>query len=246
MVSRQPSAASTALHYRAGWLAPVICAAAVLIASCGGDNEGSPSSQSSPAPTFSRATEPPTLPSPPRGNAEAAELDADPSLPGAYFAPHPGTDGRFPSDDDRDHLAEDAFVPICTRAQIDVGNLSIPLCYTSNPPTSGPHAGSPAPFRVLANPVPKENLIHSMEHGGVVVWYNTEDVAVIGELAAIVNQALDRGHLVVMSAYAGMEPDTIALTAWTRLDKFPVGDLDRQRLSDFIEAHQRRFNPEGF
>ncbi len=227
-----------------------IGAAALVVAACGGDGEGAAKPQPSSAPTLAGTTEPPpataTTPPSPRGDTEAAELDADPALPGTYFPPHPGRDGVFPSDDDRDHLAEDTFVPICTQAQIDANDISLPLCYTSNPPTSGPHAGSPVPFRVLGRAVPKENLVHNMEHSGVVVWYNTGDAAVIAELAAIVNQELERGRLVVMSAYAGMEPETIALTAWTRLDKFPVGELERQRLIDFIEEHQRRFNPEGF
>ena len=51
--------------------------------------------------------------------------------------------------------------------------------YNSNPPTSGPHSATPMPFKVLDNPAPKENLVHNMEHGGVVVWYNTDDAGVI-------------------------------------------------------------------
>jgi hypothetical protein len=43
-----------------------------------------------------------------------------------------------------------------------------------------------------------------------------------------------------------MEPNTIAFTAWTRLDKFPVSELTRERLQDFVDAHHKRFNPEGF
>jgi hypothetical protein len=49
-----------------------------------------------------------------------------------------------------------------------------------------------------------------------------------------------------MSAYDGMEPETIALTAWTRLDKFPAGQFDAGRVRAFILAHNKRFNPENF
>ena len=66
------------------------------------------------------------------------------------------------------------------------------------------------PFKVLDNPAAKENLVHNMEHGGVVVWFNTDDQVVIDELASIVNDYLDRRRLVVMSQYTEMEPDTIA------------------------------------
>jgi hypothetical protein len=137
-------------------------------------------------------------------------------------------------------------MPICSAAQLAANNISNPLCYHSNPPTSGPHAASPMQFSVLESQAPKENLIHNMEHGGVVVWYNTSDQAVISQLAQVVNQQLQSGRLVVMSRYVEMEPETIALTSWTRLDKFSVSQVSAQRVSDFIVAHQRRFNPEGF
>jgi hypothetical protein len=180
-----------------------------------------------------------------------AQLDDDPKLPGQYVAPHPGSDGTFdsdtnPSSDDRRHFTNGTVIPICNAEQLAANNFSSPLCYHSNPPTSGPHAASPMPFKVLENPAPKENLIHSMEHGAVIVWYNTADQSVIDQLASVVNEQLDRRRFVVMSEYTGMEPETIAMTGWTRLDKFPVSEMNKKRVSDFIEEHQKRFNPEGF
>jgi len=41
-----------------------------------------------------------------------------------------------------------------------------------------------------------------------------------------------------------MEEDTIALTAWTRLDKFPVSEYTRERIETFEEELNCRFNPE--
>jgi hypothetical protein len=85
-----------------------------------------------------------------------------------------------------------------------------------------------------------------MEHGNVIIWYNTSDQGIVGQLTQIANDELRRGRLVVMSRYGEMEPDTIALTSWTRLDKFSAAQLDRARITDFIGKHQRRYNPEGF
>jgi hypothetical protein len=174
-----------------------------------------------------------------------AQLDDSTNLPGAYVAPHPGVD-QLGTTDDRNHFSNGVVVPICTAEQIASNNLSNPLCYQSNPPTSGPHAISPSPFTILNNPAPKENMIHNMEHGGIVVWYNTSDQRVIDQLKGYVQDELDQRHFVVMTAYSEMEPDTIALTAWTRLDKFPTSELTRDRVENFIEEHDRRFNPEGF
>jgi hypothetical protein len=188
-----------------------------------------------------------------------AQLDDSVNLPGVYYKPHPGFDGVFTptvqGNDDRLHVATGVDIPVCTddliAADVAVADLyadrsDIADCYHSNPPTSGPHADQPAQFKVWENEAPKENLVHSMEHGAVIIWYNTDDQAVIDQLAEITNAQLDRRRLLVMSRYSGMEPDTIALTAWTRLDKFSVSEFSEERVMDFIDTHQRRFNPEGF
>ena len=182
---------------------------------------------------------------------QKAQADSSSKIPSEYVAPHPGADGQLctvvtciANMDDRLHLQE--IIPICTSEQLAAGNISKPLCYNSNPPTSGPHSGTPMPFKVLDNPALKENLVHNMEHGGVVVWYNTDDAAVIKQLADTVNSELDRRRLVVMSKYTEMEPNTIAVTSWTRLDKFGVSDFNAKRVRDFIEENSKRFNPEGF
>ncbi len=185
--------------------------------------------------------------------AFAAQLDSDATLPGDYVPPHPGVDGRLCSDrgcsaamDDRRHVGDAVVIPICNRDQSAQNKISDPYCYTSNPPTSGMHAQTPAPFAVLRQPATKEALVHNMEHGGVVVWYNTSDQRVIKQLEDVVSRELRNQRLVVMSSYAGMEPETIALTSWTRLEKFPIRDFTEQRVANFIERHNKRFNPEGF
>jgi hypothetical protein len=180
-----------------------------------------------------------------------AILDDSTDLPGQYIPPHPGDDGKvclevscLQTADDRTHFGPGVVRPICSQEQIAAGQIT--GCYTSNPPTSGPHSSSPAQFKILENPAPKESLLHSMEHGGVIVWYNTDDPAIIKQLSDWVSDELGRRRLVTMTKYTEMEPNTVALTAWTRLDKFSTSDLTKKRVADFIEAHQRRFNPEGF
>ncbi|HEU4356370.1 MAG TPA: DUF3105 domain-containing protein [Actinomycetota bacterium] len=46
--------------------------------------------------------------------------------------------------------------------------------YPSTPPASGPHAGTPLPAGVYSSPPPMDALIHSLEHGAAVVWYDPE------------------------------------------------------------------------
>ncbi len=124
--------------------------------------------------------------------------------------------------------------------------------YNSNPPTSGPHAPAPAPWGVSATPLPKEVPVHNMEHGGVVIWLNcaaapplsqADCATMASQLGAIVRDAVAAGKLVVMTPYPDME-QRIALTAWRTLDAF--AEFDEARVRDFIERHERAFNPEGF
>jgi hypothetical protein len=184
-----------------------------------------------------------------------AELDDSTSIPGTYVPPHPGFDGVFDSatninTDDRQHVAPGTVFPICTQEQLDNNQLSDPdkqtICYNSNPPTSGPHSSTPQGFGNLQNPAPKENIVHSMEHGGVFIWYNTDDQAAIDLIKSVVDDNRDRDRFVGSTIYTGMEDDTIAITSWTRIDKFPVSELTKDRLQKFINANHKRFNPEGF
>lgn len=125
--------------------------------------------------------------------------------------------------------------------------------YNSNPPTSGPHSPIAARWGIYDQPVPKEVLVHNMEHGGVIVWYNcrggpqplteAQCQELRNNLARVVQTYLSRGRLIVMTPYPDM-PRRIALTAWTRLDAFD--DFDEARLASFIERYERAFNPEGF
>jgi len=43
--------------------------------------------------------------------------------------------------------------------------------YSTNPPTSGPHYANSQPAGIYDKPIPDGNLIHSMEHGAVILWY---------------------------------------------------------------------------
>jgi hypothetical protein len=136
------------------------------------------------------------------------------------------------------------------------------VCNT-NPPVGGPHWGSgscgddpssapsfcgPAQWGIYLEPWEPEVVVHNMEHGGLVVWYNTTDQDVIDDLSDLVGDKLDPsvGDLIVMMPYPDMEEETIALTGWSRIDKFPVSEYTRERAETFIDAHDRRFNPEMF
>jgi hypothetical protein len=102
-------------------------------------------------------------------------------------------------------------------------------------------------------PVPKENALHNMEHGGVIVWYNCEagDAPLArvdcdhlrDQLTAVIQPVVDAGKFVLMTAFSDMK-HRIALTAWQTLDAFD--GFDASRVQAFIASFECEFNPEGF
>lgn len=120
--------------------------------------------------------------------------------------------------------------------------------YNSVPPTSGTHVGGKASWGVSDSPIPDELQLHNLEDGGVMVQYNctpgkpADDTAtpsaeekdqcsqLVEKLSAIVKKYPEK---VAMAPYSKLDTK-IALTAWTRLDKF--SDFDEERIQKFIKA----------
>lgn len=106
--------------------------------------------------------------------------------------------------------------------------------YNSIPPTSGTHVGGKAQWGVSDSSIPDELQLHNLEDGGVMVQYNCTpgksepDLAtpsaqeadeckkLVEQLASIVKKYPDK---VAMAPYFKLDTK-IALTAWTRIDKF--------------------------
>ncbi len=177
------------------------------------------------------------------------EGDPAPDLPGEFVPLQEIYDGKY---------GEHGVGPTAphVREQVDYAAAG-----NSNPPAGGPHWGSgacpddpknardfcgPAPWGIYREPWEPEVLVHNSEHGGVVVWYNTDDTAVIEQLEEVVLDRLQDGDILVMAPYPDMEEDHIALTSWARIDKFAVDEYSKDRVEDYIDAHVRRFNPEAF
>jgi hypothetical protein len=105
--------------------------------------------------------------------------------------------------------------------------------YNSNPPTSGWHSPDLAAWDSYDEIQPDERLIHNMEDGGVILWYQqgtpAENEAHIEALEEVA-----RGYRRTVIAPRDEMPTTYALTAWQRLQRFD--EIDPQRMRAFIEA----------
>ena len=125
----------------------------------------------------------------------------------------------------------------------DLGNLHIESLgavhesYNSMPPTSGPHVPGVARPGIYEEQIPDELQVHNLEDAFVNVHYNCPDGcdALVGQLTTIIQEYLDAGRHVLLEPYVGMD-SRIALTSWTRIDKFE--EFDESRIRKFVEAYE--------
>lgn len=132
---------------------------------------------------------------------------------------------------------------------IEVGTRS-PMVYNSTPPSSGLHYGGLANWGIQSEPVPYELLLHNLEDGGVIVYYQCSDgcVETVDALKAILAPYISRGDHVVLAPndpawldaqgnpyHKDMEAP-IAVVAWQRLLK--LEDVDADRINAFIQRYE--------
>ncbi|MFQ5795188.1 MAG: DUF3105 domain-containing protein, partial [Candidatus Bipolaricaulia bacterium] len=97
------------------------------------------------------------------------------------------------------------------------------ITYNSNPPTSGAHWPQPAQWDVYSFPLPDEQLVHNLEHGGIWISYKDIDRETKSKLEAIARK-YPQGVILTPRP----ENDrNIALASWGRLDKFDSFDEER-------------------
>lgn len=135
------------------------------------------------------------------------------------------------------------------------GNLHIPLGsttstpYNSTPPTSGPHYENLAAWGVQTENARYEHLIHNLEDGGVVVYYQCEDGCpeMVAELEAILEPYMSADRHVVLTrndpawSLNGqvLHQDMgapIALVTWRRL--LLMDEVNAETIRTFVEKYE--------
>ncbi len=107
--------------------------------------------------------------------------------------------------------------------------------YKSNPPTSGPHWVDVAGPGVKTEPVADELVLHSMEHGAVVVWYR-EDLEQ-SEVDKIKEAFYSSSGKKIMLPRKDLDAP-VALTSWGYLLKLET--IDAEKIKEFIETNNDR------
>jgi uncharacterized protein DUF3105 len=124
--------------------------------------------------------------------------------------------------------------------------------YTSLPATSGPHWQTPANWGVYTTPQNESQLVHNLEHGGIVIWYDPErvDADGVAALTDFVNEQVSSGisgrFKFILSPWGGSDPlpSPIVATAWRYL--LELDTADTSAINDFARAHyQESPEPNG-
>jgi hypothetical protein len=129
-------------------------------------------------------------------------------------------------------------------SRADKGQAHVPAAtYSVNPPSGGDHDSVPSPagFYDLANVPADGHLVHSLEHGFVVVWYQPEGVtpATLDGL-----RELARRHRWALVAPRPSLPTALAATAWHRRLLCPDGA--HGPIGNFVTAFRNQGPEKGF
>ncbi|MBM4420029.1 MAG: DUF3105 domain-containing protein [Chloroflexi bacterium] len=120
------------------------------------------------------------------------------------------------------------------------GNAHVPdnqrVTYKTNPPASGSHWGSPAPWGSYDSLQPNERTVHNLEHGGIVIHYNGLSQAETDTVKGIVSKLrADRFRKIILQPNPTMTDAKIALAAWLHLLKLET--VDDVKMIQFVRKY---------
>jgi hypothetical protein len=119
--------------------------------------------------------------------------------------------------------------------------------YKTNPPTSGNHNPTPAPDGIYraGNTPPKENFVHSLEHGRIEFQYKAgASAADLAKLRALAEEPVNdtAGYHMLMFENNTNMPTEFAATAWTK--SITCGALTPQAI-DAMREFRKAYTDKG-
>lgn len=108
------------------------------------------------------------------------------------------------------------------------------ITYNSNPPSSGAHYPDPQHAGVYTKTPLDGNLVHSLEHGAIIIWYNPKKLSK-EQTKTLTNIFTSiRLQKKIMTPRDTM-PTAVALTSWGRL--LPLKMLDEKQIRAFFKMN---------
>ena len=108
-----------------------------------------------------------------------------------------------------------------------------PYDYGTPFPTSGPHDPVPTAPGLYTQVQPATQLVHALEHGNVVIYYDQPGEAVTTRLLELTQAHPEEGKGIVVAPSPGMG-ERIVLTAWER--RLVLERYDEEKAAAFIAA----------
>ena len=112
-----------------------------------------------------------------------------------------------------------------------------PVDYEKDFPTSGPHDPNPVAPGVYSQVQRPEQLVHSLEHGNIVVYYDAPGTEATKALKSWANQFPGAWDGVVVTPKAGLGK-SLVLTAWTK--QLNLTQFDPEAAASFIDQYRGR------
>lgn len=148
-----------------------------------------------------------------------------------WFASNNSTNQITPALSENLELQGEEF-PIVGKAHVPEGTRV--TNYNSNPPTSGNHWPSSANWGFYTKPLPDEQLVHNLEHGGI--WISYKDVNNIDEETSKKLEAIANKYPQAVIITERPENETqFAIASWGRL--YVSDSFDQEFAEKFIRAN---------
>jgi len=142
--------------------------------------------------------------------------------------------------------AQGEVVPVNSRDHIPTG--TDPGTYSSDPPAGGVHYDTTLPAKLyqeqdLASigPYPQGYLVHNLEHGYVIFWYNCAmlDDAGCQKLKGQLQEVLDAFNGVKVMAFPWKSLNVpVVATSWGRLQRFE--SFDTGQAKSFVKSNRNK------
>lgn len=122
---------------------------------------------------------------------------------------------------------------------------TVPGPYASNPPAGGTHFDDDYPAKFFQEsdlaalePHPEGYLVHSLEHGYVIFWYNCQVAGTdCPSLKQTIQNVMDETGNTKLIAFPWADMDVpLAMTSWGRILKFPKADS--VKMKQFVERNR--------
>lgn len=158
--------------------------------------------------------------------------------------------GSYPEPKDDVEVAAAAKTADCelksypAKSRLHLADLSQTVKYASKPPTSGKHYQVPAEDKAYSDPPDPKELVHTLEHGRVIIWFKKSLPA--DQRAALKKYYDDDPYQMVLTPDTTKMKYQVAVTAWNR-DPEPNGTgrlLGCMRYSDDIFTAIESFKDE--